>query len=541
MKGHALAFFAILVVAPVADVAAQGALVRSFPPNAQLGMIASDGVRLRSKPSTGASVVATENTGALGTELGESDDAQNLGAGSYHWEHLKMSDGTEGWVFGQFVVSGTNTRRMTVARLGSKEYVLALLDIPLGEADRTGLVRWQMLAFVDPEIPRALPIKVKDSPGTPATNEGWLYLSGDDEVSMEVASAAGIDGETLQVILLEKRHSGGDWESKTKLTCAIRIGARYPYFEVIRAETSTLVPVWVDQSAAGSRKWASVASSTDGTHLAAVDGTPGDIWTSADSGVTWVDQRIAGTRQWGSIASSSDGTRLAAGVYGGDIFTSTDAGATWTDQASAGSRVWWSIASSSDGTRLAAVDLTPGDIWTSTDSGATWTDHKAAGTRKWESIVSSSDGTHLAAVATGGTVWTSTDSGAAWSERKAAGSRKWVAIASSSDGAHLAAVVEGGAIWTSSDSGTTWAERKAAGSRQWESIASSSDGSHLAAVEMGSGALGGDIWTSTDSGATWTDQEPEHGAWFSVASSADGARLAVVELNGDIWTGLQPP
>ena len=83
---------------------------------------------------------------------------------------------------------------------------------------------------------------------------------------------------------------------------------------------------------------------------------------------TWTNQTAAGSRNWYAITSSSDGTKLAAAVGGpfgsGDIYTSTDSGAHWTDQTLAGSRNWYAITSSSDGTKLAAVDDTPGDIWT---------------------------------------------------------------------------------------------------------------------------------------------------------------------------------
>ncbi|EWM26485.1 Neuraminidase, partial [Nannochloropsis gaditana] len=53
---------------------------------------------------------------------------------------------------------------------------------------------------------------------------------------------------------------------------------------------------------------------------------------------TWTEQTTAGARRWSSIASSSDGTNLAAvnrdrlnfPIQDGNIWTSTDAGATWT-------------------------------------------------------------------------------------------------------------------------------------------------------------------------------------------------------------------
>ena len=116
-------------------------------------------------------------------------------------------------------------------------------------------------------------------------------------------------------------------------------------------------------------------------------------WTARDS-----------NRMWFSVASSSDGTKLAAVVLGLKIYTSADSGVTWTEQAS-GSRAWRSIASSSDGTKLAAV-VYNGQIYTSTDSGVSWTARDS--NRNWVGIASSSDGTKLAAVVTGGQIYTST-------------------------------------------------------------------------------------------------------------------------------------
>ena len=48
---------------------------------------------------------------------------------------------------------------------------------------------------------------------------------------------------------------------------------------------------------------------------------PGHIYTSTDSGSNWTEQTSAGSRSWTGIASSSDGTKLAAIVNGGSIWT----------------------------------------------------------------------------------------------------------------------------------------------------------------------------------------------------------------------------
>jgi photosystem II stability/assembly factor-like uncharacterized protein len=55
-----------------------------------------------------------------------------------------------------------------------------------------------------------------------------------------------------------------------------------------------------------------MASSADGTKLAFGD-NGGYIYTSTDSGATWTERTTMGSNQWISIASSSDGTKLAAG------------------------------------------------------------------------------------------------------------------------------------------------------------------------------------------------------------------------------------
>jgi len=163
---------------------------------------------------------------------------------------------------------------------------------------------------------------------------------------------------------------------------------------------------------------------------------------------TWTQQTSAGSRYWFSIASSADGTKLAAVVNGEYIYTSINSGASWTQQTSAGSRNWNSIASSADGTKLAAVAAFGGYIYTSTDSGNTWIQQTSAGTNQWLSIASSADGTKLAAGISNGYIYTSTDSGASWTQQTSAGTNQWFSIASSADGTKLAAAGFGGYIYT---------------------------------------------------------------------------------------------
>jgi len=291
---------------------------------------------------------------------------------------------------------------------------------------------------------------------------------------------------------------------------------------VISVLTGTAGTQWT-QSNAPSEYWNSIASSADGTRLAAVV-YGGGIYTSTDGGVAWT-QSSAPSTYWYSIASSADGTRLAA-IDGstGYIWTSTNSGGTWM-QSSAPSTYWYSIASSADGTRLAAIDGIPGHIWTSTDGGVSWS-QSSAPYSDWYSIASSADGTRLAV---GGIyIWTSTNSGVTWTQSSAP-SDSWLAIAPSADGTRLAAV-DGTYIWTSCNSGVTWTQCSAP-SVNWQAIASSADGTHLAAVDGNPGY----IWTSTNSGATWTQTSAPLTTWNSIASSADGTRLAAVD-GSYIWT-----
>ena len=330
---------------------------------------------------------------------------------------------------------------------------------------------------------------------------------------------------------------------------------------------------WV-ATATPSVGWFSIASSSDGSHLAAVSGR-GQIYTSTDFGTTWA--LTNGPMIFGaSITSSSDGSHLAYAGYRGLIYTSTDFGVKWTPRATP--QNWASITSSSDGSHLAAP-VAQGLIFISADFGVTWTPR--ATPQNWTSITSSSDGSHLASVVgsksgpwitengvqvsrgdSGGLIYTSTDFGATWTPR--ATPQNWTSIATSSDGSHLAAVVappifviqsetldchgllpppDDSKIYTSADFGVTWTPIE--NFLDWQSIVSSSDGSHLAAISPGRNkgvqciiGVSTSIYTSIDFGLTWTQtNNPPQDAvsWSTLASSSDGSHLAASD-----WLGFGP-
>lgn len=258
--------------------------------------------------------------------------------------------------------------------------------------------------------------------------------------------------------------------------------------------------------------WNGIASSADGTRLAAVAGlgsSSSGIFTSINSGITWTPASGLLAAQWRAIASSADGSKLVAAINGGGVYTNS--GGNWAVTAS-GTANWVSVASSADGTKLFAA-VSGGVVEFSSNSGASWS--AVTGSASWVSVACSADGSKFAAAASG----LSLGSGAP--------AANWVSITSSADGNKLAAAVGGGGIYTSSNGGANWTLQSGAPSANWSSIASSSDGSKLVAVVNGGG-----IYTSSNYGITWVQQtNAPVRSWNSVASSADGTRLAAAVNN----------
>jgi len=289
---------------------------------------------------------------------------------------------------------------------------------------------------------------------------------------------------------------------------------------------------------AAALNWYDIASSADGTKMAAVV-SGGGVYTSTDSGATW-GQINSTARAWRGIASSSDGSKLAAVVNSSFIFTSTNAGSTWVQQTTGlpgGGAAWSAIASSADGAKLVAV-VNGGGIYTSANSGSSWTQQTSglpgSGVAAWTSVASSSDGTKLAAVGGSG-IYISSNSGGSWSSSSSGSS--WSSVASSADGTKLVAAQNTGSIYTWTSSSGSWTQRTTGlpAGAAWTSVTSSSDGGKLAATVSGGG-----IYTSLNWGASWAQQSGEPNAtWSAITSSADGSKLAAVinsATSGGIYT-----
>jgi NHL repeat len=120
----------------------------------------------------------------------------------------------------------------------------------------------------------------------------------------------------------------------------------------------------VPRSPAGIQNdWTTIASSADGNKLIAAaggnNGAPGYIFLSTNSGASWTVTATNilpshGDDKWIYVASSADGSKLAAvsesGSPGG-VITSTDSGATWITN-SVPNLTWNAVALSADGDRM---------------------------------------------------------------------------------------------------------------------------------------------------------------------------------------------
>jgi hypothetical protein len=109
------------------------------------------------------------------------------------------------------------------------------------------------------------------------------------------------------------------------------------------------------------------------------DSLAGGIYTSVNSGATWTLQTSAPTNRcrWSAVASSADGTKLAASSSAGDYsgtFTSANSGSTWIYQTNGlplPNPNCYGITMSSTGSKL--TTLCGGQPFKSVDFGNTWT------------------------------------------------------------------------------------------------------------------------------------------------------------------------
>jgi hypothetical protein len=280
-------------------------------------------------------------------------------------------------------------------------------------------------------------------------------------------------------------------------------------------------------SGASSSAWIVMASSANGTRMAAVANAAALVFISTDSGQTWSGSSSS-SLVWRSVAMSADGNRLIAGETNGPIHVSADFGSTWVGALGEPNAHWYSIAMSANGSNAVAAAYGLG-LYASTNGGLNWKQSSNLASN-WQSVASSANGSNLVAVINGGRIYTSVNAGSTWVLQTGAPNASWISVASSVDGSKLVAAINSGLIYTSPDFGVTWTPTSAL-SAGWECVASSADGGRLSAV-----VFGGGIYTSANFGVTWNRQNTAPlQNWTAICSSADASKLAASIYSGSIY------
>lgn len=303
---------------------------------------------------------------------------------------------------------------------------------------------------------------------------------------------------------------------------------------------------WTPQESA--RAWTSVASSADGMRLLA-SADNGQLYTSTDGGQSWIPR--ANNDNWASVASSSNGMLLFAAVSYAQLYASTDGGISWALRKDFSSlRSQLTVACSADGMRVFAT-MSWVQLYASNDGGVSWTAGEMI--RNWAVSASSADGMRLVTAANNDQLYISTDrgsssrsvavtkhvfNGVSWTPRGAP--RGWTSLAASADVLRVIAAASGDYLYTSVDGGVSWTPRDSV--REWSLVASNADGTRLIAVTSSTSCNGpcftrGLLYISSDGGESWT-QRGSLRNWRCVASSADGMRI-IAAANGEMVASYQ--
>jgi hypothetical protein len=200
--------------------------------------------------------------------------------------------------------------------------------------------------------------------------------------------------------------------------------------------------VW-QTNTVGAGEWYAVASSADGSRLAASMFYPPLIFNSTNGGQTWVTNVFP--HEMVSLHCSVDGSCWMASGTPATLAVSTNNGVSWSTSANwAGMNYALSIAASADRARWVATAYQ--NILTSTNLGATWNTNPVP-SETWQCIASSADGSRLIACSFQH-IYTSTNFGISWvSNNLSTISTGISSVASSADGSKLVAAMNGGGIW----------------------------------------------------------------------------------------------
>jgi photosystem II stability/assembly factor-like uncharacterized protein len=268
---------------------------------------------------------------------------------------------------------------------------------------------------------------------------------------------------------------------------------------------SPATSIWVDQTGVvndygNTNSITAIAMNAIGSHMAVADSVRGDLWLSANGGVTWVRQNdfIYSRNRARAVQVSADASKIAVAANNG-IWMSGNFGTTW-DLSVAGNHT--DVSMSADGTQLIAIRS--GKVFISTNSGSTWSAQLPSESFNLSRV---SKNGNLMVAASSANTYISTDSGTTWTVMTTG--INWSEIVMSADGSKMYATKGDSTnnnFFTSYNNGLTWTQATDFRGRTNYGpghISSSADGLTLyAAPEYASGANG--VFSSRDGGATWT-------------------------------------
>jgi hypothetical protein len=288
---------------------------------------------------------------------------------------------------------------------------------------------------------------------------------------------------------------------------------------------------WIDRGDGPGNAHGMVASSSDGTKLAAADLVNNVIRVSSDSGTTWEDRDALEVP--GCIALSGDGEVLVAirGTAVRNLYVSTDLGATWAQLDTTSSYVYSRVAVSRDGFVVLAatstselVDFMYSSGWSMPVAGSGY-----PASQTWVSVAVNYDGTRFAALSLQTGVYVKQYQIDPWA-LKVGRAPNLGAVSVSDDGLVILFVANGMYASRSPDGGTTWST---IGTDLGDTYgALSADGTKIVIAARNAG-----VKYSSDSGSSWTtDSYIDH--LTSIAGSSDLVKIIAGHYKVDSYNDL---
>jgi ankyrin repeat protein/uncharacterized protein YgiM (DUF1202 family) len=214
------------------------AILPDYPEGSTVGLVASDKVRVRSKPSRSSAIVINLDAGALALVQKQSDSSEDLGGGRYWWYQVKLPDGTTGWIYGEFLFffknSDSNVKPLEIS-LGSRHYALVAFEEVVDPSPRNQVAEVdKMPVFVEEGAHRALPIKIDQRTARIKNPDGWYMIKATLDEGADWLTDVNLVGDgqvrvTVQTI-------NGSSKADLQLTCVLRDDPNRPYFDVSSTE-----------------------------------------------------------------------------------------------------------------------------------------------------------------------------------------------------------------------------------------------------------------------------------------------------------------